>query len=152
MTKELLGAAAESRGVVTGIDGKQINGKWKFKDQTVKLSVGTSSQEIYFEPESTDYNEVTAFVNVTVVKAIPYISEQPTATYTHGDCLYNQQPVGGKAIWEDGKGGEPGESGTTTNVPNLHLEVDLRPAHTRETMVRNSSIFSHRGIRPLMRQ
>ncbi len=115
--KELLGAAAESRGVVTGIDGKQINGKWKFKDQTVKLSVGTSSQEIYFEPESTDYNEVTAFVNVTVVKAIPYISEQPTATYTHGDCLYNQQPVGGKAIWEDGKGGEPGESGTTTNVP-----------------------------------
>ena len=115
--KELLGAAAKSRGVVTGIDGKQINGEWKFKDQTVKLSVGTSSQEIYFEPESTDYNEVTAFVNVTVVKAIPYISEQPTATYTHGDCLYNQQPVGGKAIWGDGKGGEPGETGTTTNVP-----------------------------------
>lgn len=115
--KELLGAAAKSRGVVTGIDGKQINGEWKFKDQTVKLSVGTSSQEIYFEPESTDYNEVTAFVNVTVVKAIPYISEQPTATYTHGDCLYNQQPVGGKAICGDGKGGEPGETGTTTNVP-----------------------------------
>ena len=115
--KELLGAAAKSRGVVTGIDGKQINGEWKFKDQTVKLSVGTNSQEIYFEPESTDYNEVTAFVNVTVVKAIPYISEQPTATYTHGDCLYNQQPVGGKAIWRDGKGGEPGETGTTTNVP-----------------------------------
>lgn len=115
--KELLGAAAKSRGVVTGIDGKQINGEWKFKDQTVKLSVGTSSQEIYFEPESTDYNEVTAFVNVTVVKAIPYISEQPTATYTHGDCLYNQQLVGGKAICGDGKGGEPGETGTTTNVP-----------------------------------
>ena len=109
---------AKDAGLVNGVDGNWLAGEWWFKDQTVLLSVGTSSQEIYFKPESANYNEVTAFVNVTVVKAVPYISTQPTATYTHGDSLYNQQPTGGKAIWGDGKGGaSSGAAGTDMEVP-----------------------------------
>ena len=110
---------AKDAGLVNGVDGNWLAGEWWFKDQTVLLSVGTSSQEIYFEPaDSTNYTTVTAFVDVTVVKAVPYISEQPTAVYTHGDCLYHQQPTGGTAIWGDGKGGAPsGAAGTDMEVP-----------------------------------
>ena len=108
--------AAKHKGVIRGVGGEQIYGDWDFKNVKF-LTVGTSTQEIYFKPYLNDYAEITATVDVTVVKAVPYISIQPTATYTHGDCLYNQQPVGGKAICGDGKGGEPGETGTTTNVP-----------------------------------
>ncbi len=130
----LLNESAKEHGHVEDIEGKWIQGSWKFKDPDVeytalqKIGVGTKSYEIYFEPNlnqayggnpdyaNYDFSDITATVNITVKKAVPYISVQPTVkAYTHGDYLYNQNLSEGTVIIGNGKG-ESGSGSSETKI------------------------------------
>lgn len=108
-------------GAVNGVDGKALAGSWSWVEVNLIPAVGTSSHKIVFTPDDTaNYNTVERTVTLTVKKAIPYITVNPSTAeaYTHGDYLYNQNPTGGKAVYGDGRGGA-GDAGTLagTGIP-----------------------------------
>lgn len=130
----LLNENAKTYGIVEDINGEQIVGEWKFVDSTVMYRVaeaGTKDYEIIYEPwpsayggkveneTNYDYTDTKVTVALTVKKAIPYISVQPTVSgaYSHGDSL-SMQTLTGEALCGDGKGGEGlGSTETKEAVP-----------------------------------
>ena len=132
------GWGAKEWGLVEDIEGMPVDGEWKFTDPDVihtalkQIGVGTRSYEIHFEPNSDpvygnpvyanyDFSDIKATVNITVKKAVPYISVQPTVNaYTHGDYLYNQNLSEGTVIVGNGKGESgSGSSETQIQIPGI---------------------------------
>ena len=130
----LLNDNAKLYGPVEDIHGNYIAGWWKFTDPDVvytalqKIGVGTRSYEIHFEPNSDpvygnpeyeknyDFSDIKATVNITVKKAVPYISVQPMVNaYTHGDYLYNRNLSEGTVVIGNGKG-ESGSGSSETEI------------------------------------
>ena len=111
---EAVSNALLNNGAVNGVDGKALAGTWSWVEVNLIPAVGTSSHKIVFTPDDTaNYNTVERTVTLTVKKAIPYITVNPSTAeaYTHGDYLYNQTLTGGKAVYGDGRG-SAGDAGT----------------------------------------
>ena len=138
LSKLLLNENAKVKSAVKGIDGMFIDGDWEFTDPKVEMTalqdigVGTRSYEIHYVPNTNpswggdpdyeknyDFSDTRITVQITVKKAVPYISVQPTVNaYTHGDYLYNQKlsVPEGAVIIGNGKG-EPGFGSLDTTIP-----------------------------------
>ena len=138
LSKLLLNENAKVQSAVTGIDGKFIDGDWEFTDSKVEMTplkqigVGTRSYEIHYVPNTNpswggdpdyeknyDFSDTRITVQITVKKAVPYISVQPTVNaYTHGDYLYNQMLSVPEETVIIGNGkGEPGSDSPDTTIP-----------------------------------
>ena len=146
LSEDILNAGAKTQGVVTDIEGKTIAGAWRFVDSEVLLhvaQVGSGSYEICFEPESSfyeknyDFTDVKANVSITVKKAVPYISVEPSVenAYTHGDSL-DSQTLTGEAVYGDGMGGagamEPVAGTFTWKEPSTRLSYVENQGKTYE--------------------
>ena len=108
---------AQKPGEVRGADGTMLDGIWRFKEASLVPKLGTNAYPVIFTPTDTkNYETIEKTVTLTVKKAIPYISTQPTTAnaYTHGDHLYNQAPTGA-AIYGNGMGSAG--TGTGANAP-----------------------------------
>ena len=105
---------AQKPGEVRGADGAMLDGIWSFKDTSLVPKPGTNACPVIFTPTDTkNYETIEKTVTLTVKKAVPYISTQPTAAkaYTHGDYLYNQAPTGAASY-----GNGMGSAGTGTGA------------------------------------
>ena len=132
LSELLLNEKAKVQSAVTGIDGNFIDGDWEFINPEVEMTplqqigVGTRSYEIHYVPNEDpayernyDFSDTRKTVQITVKKAVPYISVPPTVkAYTHGDYLYNQKlsVPDGAVIIGDGKG-EAGAGSPDTQIP-----------------------------------
>lgn len=108
---------AQKPGEVRGADGTMLDGSWSFKEAGLVPKPGTNAYAVIFTPTDTkNYETIEKTVTLTVKKAIPYISTQPTTAnaYTHGDYLYNQT-LAGAAIYGNGMGSTG--TGTGANAP-----------------------------------
>lgn len=108
---------AQKPGEVRGADGAMLDGIWTFKEASLVPKPGTNAYPVIFTPTDTkNYETIEKTVTLTVKKAIPYISTQPTTAnaYTHGDYLYNQAPTGA-AIYGNGMGSAG--TGTGADAP-----------------------------------
>ena len=76
-----------------------VAGTWSWADDTVKPTVDNQGYQVVFTPEDTaNYNRIEATVGVTVKKAVPTISEAPTASdLTYGQTLSESTLTGGAA-------------------------------------------------------
>ena len=108
---------AQKPGEVRGADGAMLDGIWSFKDTSLVPKPGTNACPVIFTPTDTkNYETIEKTVTLTVKKAVPYISTQPTAAkaYTHGDYLYNQAPTG---VASYGNGMGSAGTGTGADTP-----------------------------------
>lgn len=78
---------------------EKVAGTWSWADDTVKPTVDNQGYQVVFTPEDTaNYNSIEATVGVTVKKAVPTISEAPTASdLTYGQTLSESTLTGGAA-------------------------------------------------------
>lgn len=78
---------------------EEVAGTWSWADDTVKPTVDNQGYQVVFTPEDTaNYNRIEATVGVTVKKAVPTISEAPTASdLTYGQTLSESTLTGGAA-------------------------------------------------------
>ena len=109
---------AQKPGEVRGADGAMLDGIWRFKEASLVPKPGTNAYPVIFTPTDTkNYETIEKTVTLTVKKAMPYISTQPTAAnaYTHGDYLYNQAPTGA-AIYGNGMGSAGTGTGAAASV------------------------------------
>lgn len=109
---------AQKPGEVRGADGTMLGGIWSFKEAGLVPKPGTSAYPVIFTPTDTkNYETIEKTVTLTVKKAIPYISTQPTTAnaYTHGDHLYNQT-LAGAAIYGNGMGSTGTGTGAAASV------------------------------------
>lgn len=109
---------AQKPGEVRGADGAMLDGIWRFKEASLVPKPGTNAYPVIFTPTDTkNYETTEKTVTLTVKKAMPYISTQPTTAnaYTHGDYLYNQTPTGA-AIYGNGMGSTGTGTGAAASV------------------------------------
>ena len=78
---------------------EEVAGTWSWADDTVKPTVDNQGYQVVFTPNDTaNYNRIEATVGVTVKKAVPTISEAPTASdLTYGQTLSESTLTGGAA-------------------------------------------------------
>ena len=78
---------------------EEVAGTWNWADDTVKPTVDNQGYQVVFTPNDTaNYNRIEATVGVTVKKAVPTISEAPTASdLTYGQTLSESTLTGGAA-------------------------------------------------------
>ena len=78
---------------------EEVEGTWSWADDTVKPTVDNQGYQVVFTPNDTaNYNRIEATVGVTVKKAVPTISEAPTASdLTYGQTLSESTLTGGAA-------------------------------------------------------
>lgn len=78
---------------------EEVAGTWSWADDTVKPTVDNQGYQVVFTPNNTaNYNRIEATVGVTVKKAVPTISEAPTASdLTYGQTLSESTLTGGAA-------------------------------------------------------
>lgn len=90
-------------GVVTGADGKAIDGKWRWVKTDTVPTVQNEGYEAVFTPKDTwNYETVTEKIAVSVTKAVPYIKTAPYASaVTYGDSLEKSELIGGKAQYSE---------------------------------------------------
>ncbi len=109
---------AQKPGEVRGADGAMLDGSWSFKEAGLVPKPGTNAYPVIFTPTDTkNYETIEKTVTLTVKKAIPYISTQPTTAnaYTHGDYLYNQM-LTGAAVYGNGMGSTGTGTGAAASV------------------------------------
>ena len=109
---------AQKPGEVRGADGAMLDGSWSFKEAGLVPKAGTNAYAVIFTPTDTkNYETIEKTVTLTVKKAMPYISTQPTTAnaYTHGDYLYNQT-LAGAAIYGNGMGSTGTGTGAAASV------------------------------------
>lgn len=78
---------------------EKVDGTWSWADDTVKPTVDNQGYQVRFTPADTaNYNSIEVTIGVTVKKAVPTISEAPTASnLTYGQTLSDSTLTGGKA-------------------------------------------------------
>ena len=135
-----------SGGMVTGVDGKELEGGWSWQSADIVPTVTGSGYEAVFTPKDiTNYETVARTITVNVTKAVPYIAGLPVAAeITYGETLNDSALSGGIVQYGNGAGQAGEGAGNTAAVVGTFTwkEPATKPAVTDSNVTEYTVVFT----------
>ena len=135
-----------SGGMVTGVDGKELEGGWSWQSADIVPTVTGSGYEAVFTPKDiTNYETVSRTITVNVTKAVPYIAGLPVAAeITYGETLNDSALSGGIVQYGNGAGQAGEGAGNTAAVVGTFTwkEPATKPAVTDSNVTEYTVVFT----------